>query len=152
MIISMDIRLETFIAVAKIKSFTKASEILNITQPAVSQHIKFLEEYYGVTFIRKSGKTIKLTEEGKILYGHAVELERIYRNIETEFRNKDNINKTFYVGASMTIGGYILPYILAEYKSFYKNIDILLQVNNTEEIIEKLLNRKIDLALHRREF
>ena len=143
----MDIRLETFITVAKIKSFTKASEILNITQPAVSQHIKFLEEYYGVTFIRKSGKTIKLTEEGKILYGHAVELERIYRNIETEFRNKDNINKTFYVGASMTIGGYILPYILAEYKSFYKNIDILLQVNNTEEIIEKLLNRKIDLAL-----
>lgn len=143
----MDIRLETFMTVAKIKSFTKASEILNITQPAVSQHVKFLEEYYGVTFIKKSGKTIKLTEEGKILYKHAVELDRIYRNIETEFRNRDNINKIYYVGASMTIGGYILPCILAEYKSCYKNIGILLQVNNTEEIIEKLLNRKIDLAL-----
>ena len=143
----MDIRLETFITVAKIKSFTKASEILNITQPAVSQHIKFLEEYYGVIFIKKSGKTINLTEEGKILYNYAIELDSIYRNLETEFRNKDNINKTYYVGASMTIGGYILPYILAKYKNFYKNIDILLQVNNTEEIIEKLLNRKIDLAL-----
>jgi len=143
----MDIRLETFITVAKIKNFTKASEILNITQPAVSQHIKFLEEYYGVIFIKKIGKTMKLTEEGKILYKHAVELDRIYKNIESEFRNKDNINKTYYLGASMTIGGYILPYILAEYKNCYKNIDILLQVNNTEEIIQKLLNRKIDLAL-----
>ncbi len=143
----MDIRLETFITVAKIKNFTKASEILNITQPAVSQHIKFLEEYYGVIFMKKSGKTMKLTEEGKILYKHAVELDRIYKNIESKFRNKGNINKTYCLGASMTIGGYILPYILAEYKNCYKNIDILLQVNNTEEIIQKLLNRKIDLAL-----
>lgn len=143
----MDIRLETFITVAKIKSYTKASEILNITQPAVSQHIKFLQEFYGVIFIKKSGKTVKLTEEGKILFKYATELESIYRNLEVEFRNKDNINKTYYVGASMTIGGYILPYILAEYKNCYKNIDILLQVNNTEEIIQKLLNRKIDLAL-----
>lgn len=143
----MDIRLKTFITFAKIKSFTKASEILNITQPAVSQHIKFLEDYYGVTLIKKSGKTIKLTQEGKILYKNAIELDSIYRNIETEFRNKDNINKVYYLGASMTIGGYILPYILAEYKNCYKNIDILLQVNNTEEIIQKLLNRKIDLAL-----
>ena len=143
----MDIRLETFITVANIKSFTKASEILNITQPAVSQHIKFLQEFYGVIFIKKSRKTVKLTEEGKILYKYAIELESIYRNLEIEFRNKDSINKTYYVGASMTIGGYILPYILAEYKNCYKNIDILLQVNNTEEIIQKLLNRKVDLAL-----
>ncbi|MBU3071983.1 LysR family transcriptional regulator [Clostridium estertheticum] len=143
----MDIRLQTFITVTKIKSFTKASEILNITQPAVSQHIKFLEEYYGVIFIKKCGKSIKLTVEGKILYKYAIELNSIYRNLEAEFRNKDNINKTYYIGASMTIGGYILPYILADYRNCYKNIDILLQVNNTEEIIKKLLNRTIDLAL-----
>lgn len=143
----MDIRLETFITVAKIKSFTKASEILNITQPAVSQHIKFLEEYYGVVFIKKSGRTIKLTEEGKILYKYAMELDDIYRRLDTEFRNKDSINKTYYVGASMTIGGYILPYILSEYKNSYKNVDILLEVNNTDEILHKLLSRKIDLAV-----
>ncbi len=143
----MDIRLQTFITVAKIKSYTKASEILNITQPAVSQHIKYLEEYYGVTFIKKSGKSISLTEEGEILYKYAIELGRIYRNIEVEFRNKDSINKTYYIGASMTIGGYILPYILADYKNCYKSIDILLQVNNTEEILKKLLNRTIDIAL-----
>jgi DNA-binding transcriptional LysR family regulator len=147
MIILMDIRLETFITVAKIKSYTKASEILNITQPAVSQHIKFLEDYYGVIFIKKREKSMKLTEEGKTLYKYAIELHNIYRNLDMEFRNKDSINRTYYVGASMTIGGYLLPYILAEYKNCYNNTDILLQVNNTEEIIKKLLNRKIDLAL-----
>lgn len=143
----MDIRLETFIKVAQIQSFTKASEILNITQPAVSQHIKFLEDYYGVIFIKKSGKTMKLTQEGKTLYKYAIELDNIYRNLDMEFRNRDSINRIYYVGASMTIGGYVLPYILAEYKNCYKNTDILLQVNNTEEIIQKLLNRKIDMAL-----
>lgn len=143
----MDVRLETFITVAEIKSFTKASEILNITQPAVSQHIKFLEEYYGVIFIKKYGRSIKLTEEGQILYKYAKELDSINRSLEAELRNQDSINKTYNVGASMTVGGYVLPFILAEYKSCFKNIDILLQVNNTEEIINKLLNRKIDLAL-----
>jgi DNA-binding transcriptional LysR family regulator len=143
----MDVRLQTFIALAQIKSFTKASEILNITQPAVSQHIKFLEEYYGVDFIKKTGKTIKLTEEGKILYKYAKQLESINRSLEADLKNKNNINKTYKVGASMTIGEYVIPFILADYKNSFSNIDILLQVNNTEEIIDKLLNRKIDLAL-----
>ncbi len=143
----LDIRYTTFITVAKIKSFTKAAEILNLTQPAVSQHIKHLEEYYGVNLIKKQGKEIDLTEEGIILYSYSKELELLHRNLESELKNKSSIHKVYNVGASMTIGGYVLPYILAEYKKAYKNIDIRLQVGNTEEIINKLLNRKIELAL-----
>lgn len=143
----LDIRFTTFITVVKIKSFTKAAEILNLTQPAVSQHIKHLEEYYGVNLIKKQGKEIGLTEEGVILYKYAKELELVYRNLETELKNKSSIHKFYNVGASMTIGGYVLPYILAEYKKAYKNIDIRLQIGNTEDIIDRLLNRKIELAL-----
>lgn len=143
----LDIKLVTFITVAKIKSFTKAGEILNLTQPAVSQHIKHLEEYYGVSLIKKRGKEIDLTEEGQILYKYAKELEILHRNLEIEIRNKNNIHRIYNLGASMTIGGYVLPYILAEYKKIYKNTNILLQVNNTEEILHKLLNRKLNLAL-----
>ena len=143
----VDVRLQTFITLAQIKSYTKASEILNITQPAVSQHIKFLEEYYGVIFIKKAGRTIKLTEEGKILLKYAKELDNVNRSLEAELNNKSSFTKTYNVGASLTIGGYVLPFVLAEYKNNFKNIDILLQVNNTEEIIEKLLKRKVDLAL-----
>lgn len=143
----IDIRLITFITVAKIKSFTKAAEILNLTQPAVSQHIKHLEKYYRVSLIKKQGKEISLTEEGLILYKYASELELLHRNLEAELKNKSGIRKAYNVGASMTIGGYVLPYILAQHKRVYKNVDILLQVGNTEEIIDKLLNRKLDLAL-----
>ncbi len=143
----LDIRLKTFTTVAKIRSFTKAAQILNITQPAVSQHIKRLEEYYGVILIRKQGKEIDLTEEGAILFKYAKELEILQRNIEIDLKNKSGIHKSYIIGASMTVGGYVLPYILAEHKKIYKNIDILLQVGNTEAIIDKLLNRKLDLAL-----
>lgn len=143
----IDSRLITFLTVAKIKNFTKAGEILNLTQPAVSQHIKFLEEHYQVNLIRKIGRGTELTEEGEILFRYAENLEILSRSLEADLKNKAAIRKVYNVGATMTIGGYVLPYILGEYKNQYENIDIILQVNNTKEITEKLLNRKIDLAL-----
>lgn len=143
----MDIRLTTFLTVAKIKNFTKAGEILALTQPAVSQHIKFLEEYYGVDLIKKQGRAIGLTKSGEVLFKYAKELDLLYRSLELEVRNSSRNKKVYNVGATMTIGGYVLPYILGEYKYTYNNIDVLLQVNNTEEIINKLLNGQINLAL-----
>lgn len=147
MIKLIDLRLNTFITLAKIKNYTKTAEILNITQPAVSQHIKFLEEYYGVQLFKKQGRSIELTEEGKLLLKYAAEIEVLYKAAEIEIRNKSGIVKTYNVGASMTIGGYVLPGILAKHKKLYKNITILLQVNNTEEIIEKLMSRTLDFAV-----
>lgn len=143
----IDIRLFTFITVAKTKSYTKSAQILNITQPAVSQHIKLLEQEYGVHLIKKYGKGFDLTEEGLILFQYAEEIEILYRDLEIKLKNKEAIVKSYNVGASMTIGGYVLPYILARYKKMHKNINILLQVNNTEEILQKLINRKLDFAL-----
>lgn len=137
----------TFLIVGKIKNFTKAAEILNLTQPAVSQHIKFLEEYYGVDLIKKQGRTIGLTGAGEVLFKYAKELDVLYRSLENDVRNCLENKKVYNIGATMTIGGYVLPYILGEYKEVHKNIDILLQVNNTEEIISKLLNRYIHFAL-----
>ncbi|SHH13054.1 LysR family transcriptional regulator [Tepidibacter thalassicus] len=143
----IDTRLITFLTVAKTKNYTKAGQILNLTQPAVSQQIKFLEEYYNVKLIKKRGKQIDLTQEGEILFKYAKELEILSRNLESKLKNKSSIVKKYNIGATMTIGEYVLPYILGEYRNIYKNIDIILNVNNTKIIIEKLLNREIDLAL-----
>lgn len=143
----IDIRLFTFITVAKTKSYTKSAEILNITQPAVSQHIRFLEDEYGVHLVKKNGRGFDLTEEGVVLFRQAEEIEVLYRALEMKLKNKSGIVKKYNVGASMTIGGYVLPYILAKYKKIYQNINILLQVNNTEEILEKLIAGKLDFAL-----
>lgn len=143
----LDTRFTTFITFASTKSFTKSAEVLNITQPAVSQHIKFLEKKYGVHLIEKHGKVFDLTEEGLILLKYAEEIDLLYRAIEMNLKNKGAIAKTYNIGASMTIGGYVLPYLLGKYKKLYENIDILLQVNNTEEILEKLVSGKLDFAL-----
>ena len=64
--IMIDSKLMTFINVAKLRSYTRAAEMLNLTQPAVTQHIKQLEEYYGVKLIKKKGRQISLTEEGGV--------------------------------------------------------------------------------------
>lgn len=143
----IDLKLNTFITLARIKNYTKTAEILNVTQPAVSQHIKFLEESYGTQLFKKQGRGIELTNEGRILLKYAEEIEILYRSAEMEIKNKSGIVKTYNVGASMTIGGYILPSILAKHKKIYKNITIMLQVHNTEEIIEKLMNRILDFAI-----
>ena len=143
----IDIRLVTFITVAKIKSFTKSGELLNLTQPAVSQHIKYLEEYYNGKLIEHRGKQIHLTEEGKLLLRYAEDLEILHRNLEREMRNKSYINKNYYIGATMTIGGYVMAEILAEHKKLYKNINLILKVSNTQDIIKHLLGGKIDLAI-----
>jgi len=143
----IDQRLITFLTVAEIGSFTRAAEAINLTQPAVSQHIKFLEEYYGVNLFKKQGRDIALTEEGKLLFKYSKDIERLHREVENKLKNSGTIIKSYKIGATMTIGAYVLPHILAQYKKEHKNIDIILQVNNTEEITEKLLNRKIDFAL-----
>jgi len=105
-----------------------AGEKLNITQPAVSQHIKFLEEKYEVHLLVKQGKGFDLTEEGLILLKCAEEIDVLYRTLEMNLKNKSTIAKNYNVGASMTIGGYVLPYLLGKHKKLYENIDILLQV------------------------
>jgi DNA-binding transcriptional LysR family regulator len=143
----IDVRLKTFMTVAKFKNFTRASEVLNITQPAVSQHIRFLEEEYEVKLFNREGKEVKLTEEGEILYKHSKEIQLHYKALEVELKNKNAINRTYKIGASMTIGGYILPAILGKYKRVHSNTKLFLQVSNTSNILDKLSNGDIDLAI-----
>ena len=72
----IDTRLDTFMTVVKTKNYTKAARILNLTQPAVSQQIKYLENYYNVELVKKANKTIYLTKEGDILYNYAQKMNK----------------------------------------------------------------------------
>ncbi|OPJ54837.1 LysR family transcriptional regulator [Clostridium oryzae] len=143
----IDIRLLTFLTLAKNNSYTKTAEILRLTQPAISQHMKYLEDEYGVKLTKKYGRGFKLTEEGNILYRYAEEIEELYKKAENKLKNKTAIIKNYSLGATMTLGGYVLPSILSKYKKLHENINIQLQVNNTSEILEKLIAGKIDFAL-----
>ncbi len=143
----IDIKLVTFITVAKTKNLTRAADILRITQPAVSQHIKALEDYFNVKLLYKKGKQMEVTEEGQLLLKQALELNRLSKTIKTKLKNKSSIKRKYYVGATLTIGGYVLPKIIGEHKKNHQNIDIMLYVDNTETIIERLFNGDIILGL-----
>lgn len=143
----IDIKLLTFITIGKTKNFTRAAEVLNITQPAVSQHIKGLEEYYNAKLLYKKGKEMKLTGEGKLLLKYALEIERLSKMVKSQLENKSSIIKRYHVGATLTIGGYVLPKIIGKYRKVHENIDIILRVENTENILKKLFNGEIHLGL-----
>lgn len=143
----IDNRLTTFLVTAEVKNLTRASEILNITQPAVSQHIKYLEEFYKVKLLYKNGKTMDLTPEGEYLYAKSKELNKISKLIANHLSNKNSFVKKYNVGASLTIGGYTLPTIIGSHRKLNSNVDVILTVDNTHNILQKLNAGDIELAI-----
>lgn len=143
----IDNRLNTFLVTAEVKNLTRASEILNITQPAVSQHIKYLEEFYKVKLLCKNGKSMALTPEGEYLYSKAKELNKISKLITNHLSNKNSFIKKYNLGASLTIGGYTLPTILGDHRKLNNNVDVILTVDNTHNILKKLNSGDIELAI-----
>jgi DNA-binding transcriptional LysR family regulator len=143
----LDPKILTFIHVAELKSLTRASELLNLTQPAVTQHIKLLEGQYGVKLIRRKGRQTDLTEEGEVLYKYAVDFEAKASLLERKLKNESALVRKYHIGATLTIGEFVLPVLLGEHKKLHKNIDIIMQVHNTEEITKKLSNGAIDFGV-----
>ncbi|OVE55650.1 LysR family transcriptional regulator [Chryseobacterium mucoviscidosis] len=143
-----DYRLKVFHTVASRSSFTKASEELNISQPAVTKHIKEIENQLNTKLFDRKGTSIQLTQSGKILFEYAEKIRNIYRDLEFEIHqiNQKHQGKLI-IGASTTVAQYILPEILAKFKSYYKDLKIELITHNTEMISELLKEGKIDLGI-----
>ena len=139
-------KLLTFLTVIKEKSFSKASAKLGISQPAVTQQIKFLEEYLDTRIVERKKNGIKLTKEGEDLYRIAVRLEKAILASEKDLLKIINKEFTFVVGASYAIGNYVLPKYLGQLKDKINN-EVHVRVALSEEIIEQLLDKKIDIAL-----
>lgn len=141
---------KTFIAVVEHKSFTKAGESLHLSQPSVSSHIKHLENSFGVVLINRSikQKSITITENGEILYIKAKELlhllELTYAEVQ---KNTDSVKGSLKIGASLTIGEYLLPQFLATFAKSYPDIDVEIFIENTSLICSYLKNLTLDIGL-----
>lgn len=143
-----DYRLKVFYTVASRMSFTKASGELNISQPAVTKHIREIEDQLRTKLFDRKGSSIQLTPSGKILYTYAEKIRNIYRDLEFEISqlNQQHQGKLI-IGASTTVAQYILPEILAGFNTYYKDIRIELLTYNTETISALLKEGKIDLGI-----
>ncbi len=141
------IKLETFLTVARERSFSKASAKLGISQPAVTQQIKFIEKYLGCKVIERKKNGIKLTNEGEELYKIATRLEKEILSSEQDILKIINKEITFRLGASFTIGTYIIPGQCLNTIGDAINNSVSLDIDLSENIIQKLKDRKIDVGL-----
>lgn len=143
-------RHEIFIQVAVNSSFSKASKILYISQPAISKHIKALEEYYKQKLFERRGNSIKLTPAGSILYNRLKEVKTIQQQLEFELStltNEHNARGELKLGASTTVALYIIPGILSGFHQKYPSLKISLLNRNTDTIVKALLDEDIDIGI-----
>jgi DNA-binding transcriptional LysR family regulator len=143
-----DHKLRVFCAVAETKSFSKASELIHLTQPAVSLQIQAMEELYETRLFDRSGNSINLTPAGEILYKRAKEILALYAEAQQNISEITGaIKGSLSIGASSTIGNYLLPHIIAAFKKKVPQVNISLVVSNTKTITERLNAGEIDIAL-----
>lgn len=144
----MDHKLKVFCTVAETKSFSKTSEIIHLTQPAVSLQIQALEEKYETKLFDRSSSTVTLTPPGEVLYKYAKEILTLYASAEKAIGKHTGLLKgSLTVGAGSNIGNYILPSVITDFKNIHSKIKIYLIVGNSKKIIELLNSGNIDIGL-----
>lgn len=139
-----------FMEVAANLSFSKAAQVLFITQPAISKHIKGLEDQYKVAFFERKGNSILLTEAGKKLNEYLLQATEIERKIAYDLSVISNLSNAaghLRLGASTTIALYILPSILSGFQQEYANVGVQLVNRNSEYILNALLNHEVDIGI-----
>lgn len=137
-----------FYAVAKHKHMTKASEELHISQPAISQSIKKLEDQLGGTLFLRSNKGMGLTEEGKMFYEYVKGALELINNAENEFTSFKDLSKgEIKIGCSTTLTKLVLMNALKDFHLDYPNININITNDLTSNLINDLKLGKLDFVI-----
>lgn len=142
--------LKSFITVVELKNFTKAAEKLSLSQPSVSVHIKNLENHFGVKLIDRSvkQKSIAITDRGYLLYRRAKEIIELMDTTVQEVKNySENISGSLRIGASLTIGEFLLPELIAYFSEKYPDVNIEVFIENTSKIANMVKNLSIDIGI-----
>ncbi len=142
----LDYRLETFICVSKHLNFTKAAEELNITQPAVSQHIKFIEESYGIKLFHYAKKRLQLTEEGRLLLNSVTTMKHDEIYLRERLLKLQHEQSQITFGCTLTASEYIIPQQLSDYVRTNNTTNVKMIVANTQVLLDKINSGEIDFA------
>jgi DNA-binding transcriptional LysR family regulator len=141
-------QLRIFQAVAQSRSFTRAADLVHLTQPGISKHIRQMEEYFGVPLFSRTGRKVTLTEPGQVLFEATQE---IMATIEAAERRIDDLKGLrggkLRLGTSFPIGVYLLPAVLARFRKRYAAVEVTLDIALSDTIGPKLLANEIDLGL-----
>ncbi|MCC3359203.1 LysR family transcriptional regulator [Bacillus sp. REN16] len=144
----MDQQLQVFISVVENKNFSRAADDLHMTQPAVSQYIRTIEENLGVRLLDRTNKYVRVTKAGEIVYHHAKEIVGLYTKMGSLLDDLTNqVKGPLSIGASYTFGEYVLPHLIAEMKTQYPDIKPTVTIGNTEIVAELVRTHQIDIGI-----
>lgn len=141
----LDHKIYTFLKLAKCKSTVRCAEELHITQPAVSQHIKALEQQYQTKLFTKEGRHLILTEKGHHFERLCSRLSILDEQLASEMRHSSHWSVRF--GATLSICDALMPYIMPRLISRFKQLQFCIEQQNTQELLERLDNGELDFAL-----
>src|SRR5512145_3516802 len=142
-----DRRLQVFHAVAKHLSFTKAADALFMTQPAVTFQIRQLEEHFDTRLFDRAHGRISLTPAGQLAFEYAERILALSSELDTRLREiGGQAAGPLLIGASMTIGEYVLPRLIGEFKARFPAVVPTLFVGNSEAVQERVAERTLDLG------
>ena len=143
-----DFRLKVFLSVAKNLSFTKASQELFVSQPAITKHVQELETCYQTRLFDRQGNKIELTQAGKLLQEHGERILESYKRLEYEMHllHNEYIGE-LKLGASTTIAQYVLPPLLATFIAKFPQVNLSLLNGNSREVEVALREHRIELGL-----
>jgi DNA-binding transcriptional LysR family regulator len=139
-------QLRTFHWVARLGGVRRASEQMNVSQPAVSARLQALEDSLGVRLLDRTPRGVQLTREGELLRGYAEQMFFVQQEILQRVADQSGIEGLFRVGASETIAESWLPQFLERLSSEFPRLDLELTVDISLNLREALLARQLDLA------
>jgi DNA-binding transcriptional LysR family regulator len=145
----MDIhQLKVFTSVFRNKSFSKASEELNLTQPTISNHIKALEDEFACKLFDRLGRTIIPTKEAEVLFSHSLEvIEKVVVLKEAIVEMKKDLTGKLIIGASSIPGVYLMPHIMTEFQKRYPSITFQIVISDSRGIIDSISRHEVLLGI-----
>lgn len=141
-------QLESFVLVVQEKNFTKAAKLLFMTQPAISFQIKSLEEHLGAQLFVRLDKSVELTEVGEILYPEAKKMLASHERVKEAVSELQGLKRgNLLLGASTIPGEYLMPGLIGRFKAQYPEVDVVLKIRSTAEVVDMLQERQINLGV-----
>lgn len=138
--------LRIFKTVFQEMSITKASKKLHLAQPSVSLAIRELEEQFSICLFDRINRKIAVTEQGLKFFSYATQILDLVEEMEHDMTSLEH-GSSIHIGSSITIGTYLLPTILSDFKKLHPEINLTVSIRNSQQIQQGLLNNEFDLGL-----
>lgn len=137
-----------FVQVVEEGSYTLVARHLGVSQPAISNHMRSLEEKLEIKLFQRQGKGFTLTHEGEVFYQHAKRILEEWNRLKEDLDDtREGTTGKVHIGASHIPGEYLLPYTLGAFQKEYPKISFKVSIGDSSEMAERVLSQDVDFAV-----